>query len=94
MATHRQFDESHKRHMPDPHWYLMALGVDPVHQGAGHGSALVRSGVDKADRDNTPVYLETEKGPNTSFYEKLGFEVLDEITIDAIDISFSLMLRQ
>lgn len=94
MATLRQFDASHKSHMPDPHWYLMILGVDPVHQGSGHGSALVQSGIRKANRDNTPAYLETEKGPNTSFYEKLGFEVLSEITIEAIDIPFSLMVRQ
>ncbi len=94
MSTLRQFDVTHKQHMPDPHWYLMALGVDPVHQGAGHGSLLVSGGIEKADRDNTPIYLETEKGPNTKFYEKLGFDVLDEITIDAIDLPFSLMIRQ
>jgi ribosomal protein S18 acetylase RimI-like enzyme len=94
MATLRQFDESHKQQMPEPHWYLMALGVDPAHQHAGHGSALVRWGIRRADADDRPVYLETEAGANASFYERLGFEVLDEITIEAIDLLFSLMIRR
>ncbi|MCP3994136.1 MAG: GNAT family N-acetyltransferase [bacterium] len=94
MSTLRQFDDTHKQHMPEPHWYLMVLGVDPVHQGGGHGSLLVSAGIERADRDNTPIYLETEKGPNTKFYEKLGFDVLDEVTIEAIDLPFSLMVRQ
>ena len=94
MATLREFDESHKQQMPDPHWYLMALGVDPTHQGEGHGSALVRWGIQRADNNNRPVYLETETGANASFYERLGFDVLDEITIEAIDLPFSLMIRR
>lgn len=94
MATLRQFDDTHKQHMADPHWYLMALGVDPVHQGAGHGSLLVRAGIERAERDNMPIYLETEKGPNTRFYEKFGFDVLNEVTIEAIGLPFSLMVRQ
>jgi hypothetical protein len=40
------------------------------------------------------IYLETEKAANTLFYEKLGFEVLDDITIEAIDLPFSLMIRR
>ena len=94
MSTLRQFDGTHKLNMPDPHWYLMVLGVDPLHQGAGHGSTLVSSGIEKADRDRKPIYLETEMGPNTKFYEHLGFEVLEEVTIEAINQPFSLMVRQ
>lgn len=94
MATFREFDESHKQQMPDPHWYLMALGVDPAHQHKGHGSALVHWGIERADRDRSPIYLETETGANATFYEQLGFEVLNEITIEAIDLLFSLMIRQ
>lgn len=94
MATLRAFDESHKRQMPDPHWYLMALGVDPAHQHRGHGSEAVRWGIQRADEDNRPIYLETETDANAGFYEKLGFEVLDEKKIEAIDMFFSLMIRQ
>jgi ribosomal protein S18 acetylase RimI-like enzyme len=93
MATLREFDETHKQQMPIPHWYLMALGVDPSHQHGGHGSGLVRRGIRRADNQTLPIYLETETGANASFYERLGFEVLDEITIEAIDLLFSLMIR-
>lgn len=94
MARLRAFDERHKKQMPDPHWYLMALGVDPAHQHKGHGTRLVRRGIQRADKDNRPIYLETETGANASFYEKLGFDVLNEITIEAIDMLFSLMIRE
>jgi ribosomal protein S18 acetylase RimI-like enzyme len=93
-AMMRQFDRIHKRHVPDPHWYLMALGVDPAHHRSGYGSTLVRHGIRRADAANEPIYVETESGPNVSFYEALGFEVLDEIVIDAYDLPFTLLIRQ
>ncbi len=89
----RQFDKKRKQLMREPHWYLMAIGVDPDHQGEGHGSALVRAGMRNADRDGKMIYLETETEQNVSFYERLGFEVLDEMTIAEIGIPFSLMVR-
>ena len=94
MAMLRQFDQSHRETMPDPHWYLMALGVDPQHQRRGHGRALVRAGIERATSDDMPIYLETETDANVTFYENLGFEVLDEVTIEAIDLPFSLMVRR
>lgn len=89
----RQFDEEHKRRMPNPHWYLMALGADPDHQGRGFGSALVDHGVRRADAEGAPVYLETESGPNVHFYESLGFEVVGTIVIDAYDLPMSILVR-
>ena len=93
-ATMRQFDDMHRQQMPDPHWYLMALGVDPESQGCGYGTALAAKGIDRANRDNRPIYLETETDANASFYERLGFETLDEIMIEAIGMPFSLMIRR
>ena len=89
----RQFDAEHKRRMPNPHWYLMALGVDPDHQGRGFGSALVDHGVRRADAEGMPIYLETESGPNVRFYETLGFDVLGELVIDAYDLPMALLIR-
>lgn len=94
MRMFQQFDQSRKRTMPQPHWYLMALGVDPNSQGMAYGPALVLAGCDKADHDNLPMYIETELGPNVAFYEKLGFVVVDDLVIDAYDLSFALMERQ
>ncbi len=90
----KQFDQKKKQLMPEPHWYLMAIGVDPDHQGEGHGSTLVRAGIEKADRDGKMIYLETETEQNVGFYQNLGFEVLDEMTLTDLDIPFSLMIRR
>jgi len=94
MRVLRQFDEQRKKLVPEPHWYLMAIGVEPLHQGKGFGSALVRSGMRRADQDGKVIYLETESEINVSFYERLGFEVIEEMTIVEIDLPFSLMVRR
>lgn len=93
-AMLRQFEDIHRQRMPGKHWYLMALGVDPEHQRGGHGSALVRRGIQRSDDANLPMYLETETGSNVTFYQRLGFEVLDELTVDAYNLSFTLMIRR
>ncbi|MGB8939843.1 MAG: GNAT family N-acetyltransferase [Streptomyces sp.] len=62
----------------EPHWYLAVVGADPAAQGQGHGAALLRSGLAKADADGLPVYLESSKPANLPVYEHFGFEVLGE----------------
>ncbi len=93
MAMLREFVEVHKQQMPDPHWYLMAIGVDLDHHRKGHGSALVNRGIERADADNHPIYLETELGGNVDFYRALGFEVFNEVVIETIDMPFALLIR-
>ncbi len=65
--------------MPEPHWYIMILGVDPVHHGKGLGKALMEPVMKKAEANGQPVYLETAQPANVSFYQKLGFSVLREL---------------
>jgi len=93
MAIDRQFRERRKKLMPDPYWYLMAIGVEPEHQGRGLGSALVRSGMRKADHDRTLIYLETETERNVGYYEHLGFEVIEEIEAIGLGFTVWLMIR-
>jgi ribosomal protein S18 acetylase RimI-like enzyme len=94
MAVLRAFDRRRQALMPEPHWYLLALATDPAHQRQGYGSQLVRHGLLRADRDAVPVYLEAETEVNAPFYERLGFETLEEATIEEIDLRFSLMVRR
>ena len=54
MAVLRDFDRRRQALMPEPHWYLLALGTDPAHQQRGYGSQLVRHGLLRADRDGMP----------------------------------------
>ncbi|MCF3180364.1 GNAT family N-acetyltransferase [Streptomyces polychromogenes] len=63
---------------PEDHWYLAVLGADPAGQGRGHGAALLRSGLAKADAAGLPVYLESSKESNVPFYEHFGFTLLGE----------------
>jgi len=72
----------HHRLMPGPHWYVMVVGVSPAFQGQGYGRAFLQPTLDRADLDGIPVYLETAQPKNVSFYQRLGFAVLEE-TVDA-----------
>jgi ribosomal protein S18 acetylase RimI-like enzyme len=65
-----------REHVPEPHWYLLILGVDPEMQGRGLGSALVKEGLDRADETHRPCYLETSEERNVGFYERHGFVVV------------------
>lgn len=89
----RQFDKTRQRLMPVPHWYLLALGVEPGFQRYGYGPLLVRHGVQRADPRAVPTYVETEVGPNVAIYRKLGFDEIEQLTIDAYDLHFSVMVR-
>lgn len=93
MAVLRQGDQRRKELMPIPHWYLEAIGVDPEHQGAGFGTALVRAGIQRADRDQTPIYLETETEGNVRFYEHLGFDVVEQTVASGLNLPLWLMAR-
>ena len=64
-----------KRLVPAPHWYLLAIGVEPSRQGEGMGGALLESVLSLADADGTSCYLETQTKRNVKFYERHGFAV-------------------
>jgi GNAT superfamily N-acetyltransferase len=69
-------------HSPqEPHWYLAVIGADPAVQGQGHGSALLRSGLAKADAAGMPVYLESSKPENLPVYRHFGFTVREELRL-------------
>jgi GNAT superfamily N-acetyltransferase len=72
------FEHLHARDMPERHWYLMVLGVDPPRQGQGVGGALIAPILSRADADGMPCYLETQKTRNVPFYQKHGFDVIVE----------------
>lgn len=75
----REAVESAAEHAPqEPHWYLAVIGAAAAARGQGHGSALLRSGLAKADAEGMPVYLESSKPSNLPVYEHFGFTVLGE----------------
>jgi len=66
-------------HPTEPHWYLPLIGVDPVLQGKGYGSALLQHALAQADRDHTLAYLESSSPRNNPLYERHGFEAVGSI---------------
>jgi GNAT superfamily N-acetyltransferase len=66
-------------HPHEPHWYLRVLGVDPIHQGTGIGSALLRPVLAEADRFGVGAYLTTAVEANVAWYARFGFEVLESL---------------
>lgn len=73
------FEQMEKFHPTEPHWYLPMIGVDPAHQSAGIGSALMTEALKAVDRDGLIAYLESSNPKNISLYERHGFEVIGEI---------------
>jgi ribosomal protein S18 acetylase RimI-like enzyme len=65
----------------EPHFYLNTIGVAPDRRGRGEGRALIEPVLEQADREGFPCYLESSNPRNVSFYERLGFRVLDEIRL-------------
>lgn len=63
-------------HPSMPHWFLPLIGVDPVAQGRGLGTALLRNGLERCDRDGLPAYLEATSAGGRDLYARHGFEVL------------------
>lgn len=67
---------NHQKQMPEPNWYLMMLGVAPQYQGQGVGGELIAPILQRADRENTPCYLETSTEGGVRFYQRHGFEIV------------------
>ena len=69
-------NQLHRQAVSTPHFYLEAVGVEPLHQGKGLGRALVQAGLSRADELNVPCYLETHNPTNLGFYVSLGFNIV------------------
>lgn len=78
-------------HPNEPHWYLPLIGVEPVHQGKGYGSALMQHVLNQCDRDRRPAYLEASRPGNIPFYERHGFKVLGMIRAGSSPPIFPMM---
>ena len=72
-------DPHHKQDVPEPHWYIMVIGVDPAHQGKGLAKSLLQPVMNKATANGNSIYLETAQPLNVPFYQRLGFKILKEI---------------
>lgn len=74
-------DAALHRAVPEPHWYLDVLAVDPAAQGRGIGSALLRAVHARADGDGMPIVLLTYQPTNLPIYSRHGYAVVCEGTV-------------
>lgn len=68
------------------HWYLAVLGVEPVFQGRGVGSALLAAIGDLVARDPGPLVLECDRPASVAFYRAQGFGVQAEGSVLGLPI--------
>lgn len=84
----------HKRHAPIRHWFLQALGVDPLLQGKGYASMLLRTKLNRFDREGLPCYLSTQTEKNVMTYKHYGFKVVEEFRVPGTRFNNWAMLRE
>jgi GNAT superfamily N-acetyltransferase len=86
--------ELQRRHAPMAHWYLSQIGVAPLSQGHGVGSALLRPMLARLDTHEQWCYLETAEASNLQFYRHWGFAVVDETRIGDGSVPLWALLRE
>lgn len=74
-------EQMSRYHPSEPHWYLSLLGVDPLHQNQGYGSALLQHALSRCDHDHTLAYLEASTPRSLPLYERHGFELLGTVQV-------------
>lgn len=76
LAYGRAVEALRTEAMPDPHWYLAGIGVDPSAQRRGIGAALLEPGLEASASAGLPAVLLTNNEANLAFYERHGFQVV------------------
>ena len=77
-----------------PYIHLLIMGVSQEFQGKGFGGQLLRAVIEKAEIEELPIYLETQKEANVSLYEKYGFSVKKKVILpDPLNLPMWLMTR-
>lgn len=74
------------RHMAEPFWYCQVLGVDPEHQGRGHGRRLTRHTFALAERDGLACYLETAHPRARDIHERNGWTEIGQFRVGGLTL--------
>lgn len=70
-------------HPREPHWYLKSIGIDPSSQGRGAAGLLLRSRLQRCDRERQPAHLEASKPEGVPLYERFGFRTTGNVAMPA-----------
>jgi ribosomal protein S18 acetylase RimI-like enzyme len=80
--------------IPSPHAYLFLLATDPAAQKSGHATALMRRFLDRLDESGTACYLETSEKGNVGFYQRFGFDLVEEQGVPGANVTVRALLRK
>jgi GNAT superfamily N-acetyltransferase len=96
MLRYARIDAHMQRlHPPGPCHYLFILGVDPPHQGRGHGRTLLTALNARADASGLPCYLETDRESTRRMYEHAGYRLVTDERLAAVgDLRMWTMRRE
>jgi len=86
-------DAKREQLAPNPHSYLLIIGVLPSEQGKGHGGNLLRYYLKDVDDKGFPCYLETAKEGNLSLYEHFGFKIIEDSKFPGKNVTMWYLLR-
>ncbi len=76
-----------RHHPPEPHYYLMLLGVHPNFQRKGYARALleVLHARSEAHPTSIGVYLETANPQNVALYKYFGYHLKAQVNINGVE---------
>ena len=63
---------------PEPHLYVLAVGVSPESQGRGQGHDLMTRALEQADARGVPCYLEAFEEHLVQHYQRRGFRLVGQ----------------
>ena len=62
-------------------YYLWFIGVDPVAQNEGTGTALMNEIIRESELLQRPIFLETSTLKNIPWYKKFGFKIYNKLDL-------------
>ena len=93
FAVEHYISEIHYRNVDFPHWHLSPVAVDPVHQGKGYASKLIRAMLERFDNENIACFLETQVKKNVEIYKRYDFKVVEKGIIPEANLEHWAMIR-
>jgi GNAT superfamily N-acetyltransferase len=80
-AADRLMKTMHNATVRGPHLHLNLLATEPLEQGRGHGSKLLRAFSRLCDSTGLPAYLDCGGDANKAIYGKYGFQLIQTYTL-------------
>jgi ribosomal protein S18 acetylase RimI-like enzyme len=90
----RFITQIHKKLVPQRHYYLEVLGVDPLHQKKGYSSLLIKPMLEQLEKQNLDCFLETQDPADVAIYRHFGFETIDESPVPGTPLTSWAMLKK